>query len=233
MNGDGRFALEPAGSSGSGWSDDMMMAASQSPVRVGGESEGGLLLSPKNVHALRTLFEIAHRLASTLGKSWALVRPREIQSLSRRGAVCSIRMNGIATVGHNITRQRNSFHPQSTQSPSEAAHTRPKTRALSHPYKPQPNQPTRVVLKVLSGSCRACSRRPATEMSSGLWSRPPSSANRCWRRCRTWSARCSRRTLPRRTGRGQHQAGRGPMEGHCPATACRRTWPSSLPPPRG
>ena len=111
MNGDGRFALEPTGSSGSGWSDDMMMA-SQSPVRVGGiggEGEGGLLLSPKNVHALRTLFDIAHRLAGTLGKSWALVRcargTKKPKTRSRSGSVCAVRMNGVTPLSYKTTRE--------------------------------------------------------------------------------------------------------------------------------
>ncbi|KAK3236704.1 hypothetical protein CYMTET_53172 [Cymbomonas tetramitiformis] len=37
------------------------------------ERAEGLLLSTKNVHALRTLFNIAHRLAGNLGPSWVLV----------------------------------------------------------------------------------------------------------------------------------------------------------------
>lgn len=171
MNGDGRFALEPTGSSGSGWSDDMMA----SPVRgIGGEGEGGLLLSPKNVHALRTLFDIAHRLAGTLGKSWALVRTR-------------------GTHGK----------PQSPGSTDPGGPEGARGRAVGAPPLIRPAGFDVVLLR-----------------------------NRCWRRCRTWSVRCSRRTPPRRTGRGQQPAGKGPMEGHYPATACRRTWPSSPPPPR-
>lgn len=46
-----------------------------SPGRTGGAGadEGGLVLAPKNVQAMRTLFNIAHRLSSVLGPAWALV----------------------------------------------------------------------------------------------------------------------------------------------------------------
>jgi hypothetical protein len=36
-------------------------------------SPGGTVLGLKNVHALRTLFNVAHRLADTLGQSWVYV----------------------------------------------------------------------------------------------------------------------------------------------------------------
>lgn len=35
--------------------------------------DGGIVLTPKNVQAMRTLFNIAHRLANVLGPGWALV----------------------------------------------------------------------------------------------------------------------------------------------------------------
>ena len=36
-------------------------------------AESGLVLAPKNVQSMRTLFNIAHRLANSLGPAWALV----------------------------------------------------------------------------------------------------------------------------------------------------------------
>jgi hypothetical protein len=38
-----------------------------------GDAEGGLVLAPKNVQAMRTLFNVAHRLSGALGPAWALV----------------------------------------------------------------------------------------------------------------------------------------------------------------
>lgn len=37
------------------------------------ELDGGVVLTPKNVQAMRTLFNIAHRLANVLGSGWSLV----------------------------------------------------------------------------------------------------------------------------------------------------------------
>jgi hypothetical protein len=47
----------------------------------GGEA-AGRVLTPKNVHALRTLFNAAHRLHALLGPSWALVL-ENLNSLDR------------------------------------------------------------------------------------------------------------------------------------------------------
>ena len=37
------------------------------------EASEGVVLTPKNVHALRTLFNVAHRLHHLLGPAWVLV----------------------------------------------------------------------------------------------------------------------------------------------------------------
>ena len=37
------------------------------------DASAGIVLTPKNVHALRTLFNIAHRLHHVLGPAWVLV----------------------------------------------------------------------------------------------------------------------------------------------------------------
>ena len=37
------------------------------------DASAGIVLTPKNVHALRTLFNIAHRLHHLLGPAWVLV----------------------------------------------------------------------------------------------------------------------------------------------------------------
>ena len=37
------------------------------------EAAEGVVLTPKNVHALRTLFNVAHRLHHLLGPAWVLV----------------------------------------------------------------------------------------------------------------------------------------------------------------
>lgn len=48
---------------------------SSSGKATGGATEAseGVVLTPKNVHALRTLFNVAHRLHHLLGPAWVLV----------------------------------------------------------------------------------------------------------------------------------------------------------------
>ena len=50
---------------------DAAVAAAAAATAAG--SPGGTVLGLKNVHALRTLFNVAHRLADTLGQSWVYV----------------------------------------------------------------------------------------------------------------------------------------------------------------
>ncbi len=47
------------------------LAAASAAAEVGAEQ--GLVLAPKNVQSMRTLFNIAHRLSNVLGPAWALV----------------------------------------------------------------------------------------------------------------------------------------------------------------
>ena len=52
------------------------MGSSKAPAVKAGAAQdalAGIVLTPKNVHALRTLFNIAHRLHHLLGPAWVLV----------------------------------------------------------------------------------------------------------------------------------------------------------------
>ena len=48
-------------------------ASSKAPLGLPSDASEGVVLTPKNVHALRTLFNIAHRLHHLLGPAWVLV----------------------------------------------------------------------------------------------------------------------------------------------------------------
>ena len=54
---------------------EKMVSPRGSLAAAGGEAaaESGLVLAPKNVQSMRTLFNIAHRLSNVLGPSWSLV----------------------------------------------------------------------------------------------------------------------------------------------------------------
>ena len=45
--------------------------------------EAGLVLAPKNIQSMRTLFNIAHRLSNVLGSSWGLV----LETLNQLNAI--------------------------------------------------------------------------------------------------------------------------------------------------
>jgi hypothetical protein len=78
------FALACAGESGAGETDlsprgppaaaDKLASPRGSSLAAAGEAaEAGLVLAPKNVQSMRTLFNIAHRLSNVLGPAWGLV----------------------------------------------------------------------------------------------------------------------------------------------------------------
>ena len=48
-------------------------AVAAAAAAAGETPEAGLVLAPKNVQSMRTLFNIAHRLSNVLGPAWALV----------------------------------------------------------------------------------------------------------------------------------------------------------------
>ncbi len=48
-------------------------ASSKASLGLPPDASEGVVLTPKNVHALRTLFNIAHRLHHLLGPAWVLV----------------------------------------------------------------------------------------------------------------------------------------------------------------
>ncbi len=48
-------------------------ASSKASLGLPSDASEGVVLTPKNVHALRTLFNIAHRLHHLLGPAWVLV----------------------------------------------------------------------------------------------------------------------------------------------------------------
>jgi hypothetical protein len=55
---------------------------SSTAMEAAGGDGGGRVLTPKNMHALRTLFNIAHKLHPVLGTSWILVL-ENLNSLDR------------------------------------------------------------------------------------------------------------------------------------------------------
>ena len=48
-------------------------ASGKASLGLPSDASEGVVLTPKNVHALRTLFNIAHRLHHLLGPAWVLV----------------------------------------------------------------------------------------------------------------------------------------------------------------
>lgn len=59
------FAVPPTGEK---------LASPRGSLAAAGEAaEAGLVLAPKNVQSMRTLFNIAHRLSNVLGPAWELV----------------------------------------------------------------------------------------------------------------------------------------------------------------
>ena len=61
------------------------LASPRSALVIAAEAaESGLVLAPKNVQSMRTLFNIAHRLSNVLGPAWGLVL-ETMNTLVRQG----------------------------------------------------------------------------------------------------------------------------------------------------
>lgn len=72
----GELDTSPRGASGLPPAERMASPRGSMAAAVGvgdAGAEQGLVLAPKNVQSMRTLFNIAHRLNNVLGPAWALV----------------------------------------------------------------------------------------------------------------------------------------------------------------
>ena len=142
------------------------LASPRSALAAAAEAaEAGLVLAPKNVQSMRTLFNIAHRLSNVLGPAWALVletmntlvRGRGQGGGGAGGGVWSIGVEQeaemIVVVGTCRAAWACGKHPAETPSPCLRAAPCPRRTASSTRRAPPPRCRSRGLVICPAGSC--------------------------------------------------------------------------------